>query len=437
VAIALFCLGAALSSGLFFDTRGREREDLARQFLKEVQDRVSAIKRTMELDATIVASVGRFYDASNEVDRGEFRVFAEPLLVDHPSLRALEWAPRVPESKRAQFEAAAREDGCADYRITQYDEQGFPSPAPGRNDYYPVFYRAVRAERVGPMGSDLAAEPECREAMHRSASTGRLVSALTTASRESGRSSLRLFLPVYRKNVPLETAEDRRKNLEGFVVGVLRPHGILEEGLSTLSPGGLDVGLLDLSAPRGRQLLAWWPSRVRGSDAAPGDPESVLLESPLRRLAVIEIGGRQWGIACVPVPGFIAKHITWRPWVGGLGVLVIAVLLAGYLVGQKLATRAVEQERAKLSAMISGMEEGVVFADADNAIVEVNEYLCRFLNKRREEIVGRRIEDFHAGEALERILRQIDEFRNQVGARPWVFQRPLGGAEVILRMQPI
>ena len=37
----------------------------------------------------------------------------------------------------------------------------------------------------------------------------------------------------------------------------------------------------------------------------------------------------------------------------------------------------IAQENAKLSAMISGMEEGVVFADADSVIVETNEYLCR------------------------------------------------------------
>ena len=106
----------------------------------------------------------------------------------------------------------------------------------------------------------------------------------------------------------------------------------------------------------------------------------------------------------------------------------------------KTAAEAKEQARreaAKLSAMISGMEEGVVFANADNVIVEINDYLCRFLGKSRAEIVGKRIEDFHHGEALEHILGEIRHFREKTGSSPFVVQRLLGEAEVILRMQPI
>ena len=95
------------------------------------------------------------------------------------------------------------------------------------------------------------------------------------------------------------------------------------------------------------------------------------------------------------------------------------------------------REYAKLSAMIAGMEEGVVFANADNVIVEINDYLCRFVGHSRMEIVGRRIEDLHHSPVLERVLGQIAKFRNQIDSPPLVLQRPLGEAEVILRMQPI
>ncbi len=87
--------------------------------------------------------------------------------------------------------------------------------------------------------------------------------------------------------------------------------------------------------------------------------------------------------------------------------------------------------------MISGMEEGVVFADADNAIVEINDYLCRFLGTPRADIVGKRIEDLHSGTVLETVMAQIDRFRKAADSAPYVLQRPLGNAEVILRMQPI
>jgi PAS domain S-box-containing protein len=101
------------------------------------------------------------------------------------------------------------------------------------------------------------------------------------------------------------------------------------------------------------------------------------------------------------------------------------------------AEEVARSEYAKLSAMIAGMEEGVVFADADNVIVEINDFLCRFVGHSREEIVGRRIEDLHHGPVLKRVLGQIAQFRDHVDSPPLVLQRPLGEAEVILRMQPI
>ncbi len=104
---------------------------------------------------------------------------------------------------------------------------------------------------------------------------------------------------------------------------------------------------------------------------------------------------------------------------------------------QKNVEEAVRRERAKLWAMISGMEEGVVFADANDVIIEINDFLCRFVGVTRDKIVGKRIKDLHVGEVLENVLRHIDRFRKEIGCSPFVLQRPLGSAEVILRMQPI
>ena len=59
------------------------------------------------------------------------------------------------------------------------------------------------------------------------------------------------------------------------------------------------------------------------------------------------------------------------------------------------AEEACRREAAKLQAMISGMEEGVVFADADNRIVEINDCFCRFVGKPRNELLGKQLEDLH------------------------------------------
>jgi len=103
----------------------------------------------------------------------------------------------------------------------------------------------------------------------------------------------------------------------------------------------------------------------------------------------------------------------------------------------RLAEEAFKREHAKLFSMISGMEEGVVFADAENRIVEVNKYFCKFVGKEREEILGKRIEDFHSGKILDRLSARLRHFKEHPNTEPILIQRPMGGAEVALRAQPI
>ena len=97
----------------------------------------------------------------------------------------------------------------------------------------------------------------------------------------------------------------------------------------------------------------------------------------------------------------------------------------------------VSRERAKLSAMISGMDEGVVFADGNNRIIETNNFFCAFVGMSREEMLGKPMESFHSGKVMKGIQAAIDRFRKTPNHDPIVFQRPLGDAEVILRVQPI
>jgi len=101
------------------------------------------------------------------------------------------------------------------------------------------------------------------------------------------------------------------------------------------------------------------------------------------------------------------------------------------------AKQIAEQEKAKLSAMISGMEEGVVFADSNDCIVEVNEYFCKFTDTPREKIIGKTIEDLHHGKILEHVSKLIEKFRQNTDSEPFIMQRKLGDAEIILRVQPI
>jgi two-component system, sensor histidine kinase and response regulator len=130
----------------------------------------------------------------------------------------------------------------------------------------------------------------------------------------------------------------------------------------------------------------------------------------------------------------IQHKATFSNTDGSLGGLVGVILDISDL---KRAEELASQENAKLAAMISGMDEGVIFADTNNVIVELNQWFARFVDRNREELIGRNIEEFHWGEALESTRRIISGFRQELVSEPVAIQRAVGNMEVIFRVQPI
>ncbi|MEW6672770.1 MAG: response regulator [Thermodesulfobacteriota bacterium] len=95
------------------------------------------------------------------------------------------------------------------------------------------------------------------------------------------------------------------------------------------------------------------------------------------------------------------------------------------------------KENAKLNAMISSMNEGVVFADSGNVITEVNEFFCSFVAKKRSELIGKSMEAFHSDDVLNKAVSHIASFRSNVGSKAVEVQEKIGALEVIMRAQPI
>jgi PAS domain S-box-containing protein len=96
-----------------------------------------------------------------------------------------------------------------------------------------------------------------------------------------------------------------------------------------------------------------------------------------------------------------------------------------------------ESEAAKLSAMISGMEDGLLFVDRDDRVVEVNEAFCRLLGKDRQEIQDRPLESLELEKHIENFSNHLSAFRKQRLTEPCVCQTRLPDAEVIFRVLPI
>ncbi len=109
------------------------------------------------------------------------------------------------------------------------------------------------------------------------------------------------------------------------------------------------------------------------------------------------------------------------------------------IIEKKLAEERTFKENAKLNAMISGMEEGVVFADAEDKVIQANEYFCNFVSVKAEEIIGKTLYDISKNDKdiLFPMTKVIKGFKKKANSKSFVTQKAVLGKEVILRAQPI
>ena len=137
-----------------------------------------------------------------------------------------------------------------------------------------------------------------------------------------------------------------------------------------------------------------------------------------------------------------------------IGILVLANKESGYdlddqiaaeglatafveALNRKQAEEATQRESDKLSAIISGIEEGIAFADSDDRIVEVNDYFLNLFGKKRSDVLGLTLWDIHLGESLESLRSSVEKFKKNPQSAPLEIQKTLGQMELIYRIKPI
>ena len=109
--------GIALSAIAFIVARDLDFQKIRKEFEQDSEERYEALRREIELNLNVLDSIKAFYNP-NRISRLQFREFVGHFLVRHPSIQALEWIPRIPNSQREAYEKMARNDGFPHFQLT-------------------------------------------------------------------------------------------------------------------------------------------------------------------------------------------------------------------------------------------------------------------------------------------------------------------------------
>jgi diguanylate cyclase (GGDEF)-like protein/PAS domain S-box-containing protein len=327
-------------------------------------------------------SVRALFDSTNDViSRDEFERFSNSLLVNHAAILDLSWIPRVENDERAAHELAAVRDGLSYYHIRAIGPDGSLPVSPEKDEYFPKYYSTeARTSPAYGLDNNDGGVREQALAHIRDADVLSISPPLLLHIGEGD--SFWAGLPVYARDMPHGTMEERRRNLLGFVQGVFQI-GVM---IDTLFAGITPPARLYLFAPNASMndppiYFASHPD----TETIEARPQTALA-AELHRTSRLNFGDVQWTMVVTPGHAGLISIKYPRSSI----VLICGSLLSGILTSfiwvvrrdshkLQLTNGQLRQQKIMLGAALENMSQGLCMFDADGHIVLFNGRFAKWM----------------------------------------------------------
>lgn len=280
----VLCLGLLGSVFASFQVKQSIEQQAIRQFAFVCDQITLKIQESLNAYALILRGGSGLFSASNEVTRQDWRAYVETLRADKSvqGILGIGFSVLIQPDQLDQHIARIRQQGFPDYTV---------NPPGERSVYSSIIYLEPFTERnLRAFGYDMYSEPVRRAAMEQARDTGQPALSgkveLVQETKTDVQAGTLMYVPVYRKQMPINTVEQRRAALIGWSYSPYR--------LTDLMAGILD----DWEAQAGMQV------DMEIYDGVDIKPQALLFDNDalypkgskrsLQQQRQIELSGHQW-----------------------------------------------------------------------------------------------------------------------------------------------
>lgn len=331
----------------------------------------SIVQRMRTYEMLLRGGVGLFH-ASESVTREEWHRYVALLKINEsfPGIQGVGYAEIIPPERLQQHIRQIRAEGFPNYEV---------KPASERDFYTAIVYLEpfdVRNQRA--FGFDMFTEAVRRSALMQARDSGEAVlSGKVTLVQETEtdvQAGFLLYLPLYRAEAPLDTVEQRRDAIIGFVYSPFRAKNLLT-GILGKDSEGLDLEIFDDASQSIDALLY-------DSDESQLHDE-VAEAAVFSRVDQINILGRSWTVKVSTREGWQGGSDESKSLIIAIAGVIISLLftsVAWALVsrrGQALRlankmTAALREREAQMRAIVDNAAEGIITFDKQGAVHTFN-----------------------------------------------------------------
>ena len=327
---AVLASGALASVLASLHVRQVIEQDRVRQFAFNCDQVALKVQEHLDAYALILRGGAGLFAASDTVRRDAWHAYVETLRANGsiPGVQGIGFAQVIPPEQLTAHIERVRGQGFPEYSV---------SPPGTRPLYTSILYlEPFRGRNLRAFGFDMYAEPVRRAAMDQARDTGEAALSGKVELVQETDSDIQpgtlMYFPVYRNGAPIDTLEQRRAALLGWVYSPYRMKNLMTGILGDWeSQEGTTVDL---------QLYD-------GSTASPAnllfDSKPQLVQQRDSRFIqerALDFHGRHWLLVCDrSAPGATVSGIGYAPWTTLAGGLALSTLLF-WLMRAQINTRA-------------------------------------------------------------------------------------------------
>ncbi len=353
--------GWALSGWLYhsMDRDRRAYDDSRLDRLVVAMD--DEIRTRLTIYENALRAAGAYMASEPAPTRKEWERYVQTaqMIERYPGTDGVSVAEPVLDSESERFAEHMQAQGVPGFRI--FPIPGMP-PEPVPEHFVTVFAQIPKTA-IPVLGMDLATEPRRREAMQIARDTGKLtLSRRIRVVKNGTRRGLALFLPVFRRDQPVATVEERRHSLNAWVIIVFSADDFLKSVLDRFE-GHIELEAYDETPEQENLIFASGPLSSS--------------KHPVDRWTRLQVEGRTLALGFRRSSHFPSVSKAPSALVAGATAL-LSLLLAGLVVSLQSTRR-----RAAFLAAEKTKELAEALRVADSASRAKSEFLANMSHEIR------------------------------------------------------